>query len=326
MFVPGFREGAKLARVTWAFVAETQVSGLAESTIAVQCAVHPQNLAVGQLSQCWRKVGIVEDIRTTIEKEISEARARIADLLLEIDDIVLQVNPHIEAEYATKIGYLENDLLKWQIAARRSRRRFALAQARANSGMAFEADEFEAQLDEELAEWESLLAASVEAFLEAAERAAGSRPMSPSDARELKRLHRELIKRLHPDLHPGQPDEAVRFFMVAQAAYEKGDLDVLRSVAVATEGMGGEDVVADMTEDEASIELELVEAHERVVKQQLDELKRSNPYALKEKLEDGAWVVRRTSELKRQIEEQKAAAKAYDERFAELAGGNRNGC
>ncbi len=268
---------------------------------------------------------MVKDVKTNVMCEISEARARIAELLLEIDDIVLQVNPQIEAEYATKIGYLENDLLKWQIAARRARRRYALAQARANSGVAFEADEFEAQLDEELAEWESLLAASVEAFLEAAERAAGSRPMSPSDSRELKRLHRELIKRLHPDLHPGQPDEAARFFMVAQAAYENGDLDALRAIAVATEGMGEEDIVTDMNEDEASIELELVLAHERVVTQQFEELKRSNPYALKEKLEDGAWVIRRTEELKKQIEEQKAAAKAYDERFAELAGRSGNG-
>lgn len=268
---------------------------------------------------------MVRDVKTNIAAEISEARARIAELLLEIDNTVLQVNPQIEAEYATKIGYLENDLMKWQIAARRARRRFALARARANSGMAFATDEFEAQLDEELAEWESLLAKSVESFLEAAERAARSRPMSPSESRELKRLHRELIKRLHPDLHPGQSAEATRFFMVAQAAYENGDLDVLRSVAVATEGMGEVDVAPDMSEDEASIELELVLAHERVVAQQLEKLKRSNPYALKEKLEDGAWVIRRTSELKKQIEEQKAAARAYDERFRELAEESSNG-
>ena len=261
---------------------------------------------------------MVKDAKASIAEEVSKARARIAELLLEIDDIVLQVNPHIEAEYATKIGYLENDLLKWQITARRARRRFALAQARANSGMKFEADEFEAQLDEELAEWERLLAKSVEAFLEAAERTAGSRPMSPSDSRELKRLHRVLIKRLHPDLHPGQSIEATRFFMVAQAAYENGDLDVLRSVAVATEGMGEEDIASNLTEDEASIELELVLAHERVVAQQLEELKRSNPYALKEKLEDGAWVIRLTTNLKQQIEEQKAAAQAYDGRFHRL--------
>ena len=254
-----------------------------------------------------------------VAAKIAEARARIADLLLEIDDIILQVNPHIEAEYATKIGYLENDLLKWQIAARRARRRCALAQARANAGQAFSADEFESQLDEELAEWDGLLAHSLESFLQAAERMAASHPLSPSESRELKQLHRDLIKRLHPDLHPAQSDEEARFFMVAQAAYEQGNLDMLRSVAVATEGIGGDSDDSDLVGAEAVAELEIVCAHERVVEQRLLELKSSNPYALKAKLEDGDWVIRKTSELKGLIEEQKAAAKAYDERFRELA-------
>ena len=267
---------------------------------------------------------MVEGVKANTLKEIEEARARIAGLLLEIDNIELQVNPQIEAEYATKIGYLENDLLKWQIAARRAKRRLALAQARANRGMPFEANEFEAQLDDELSDWERLLARSMETFLEAVECAACSRPLSPAEARELKSLHRELIKRLHPDLHPGQPEEAERFFKVAQAAYENGDLNVLRSVAVATEGMGEEETAVDMTEDEAAIELELVLAHERVVQQRLEEIKRSNPYALKEKLEDGEWVIGRTTELKRQIEEQKTATHAYDERFRELVERNND--
>ena len=272
----------------------------------------------------------------TIADQIIEVRARIAELLLEIDDITLQINPHIEAEYATKIGYLENDLLKWQIAARRARRRYALAQARANTGQVFTEEEFEAQLDEELAEWESLLASCIESFLQAAERMAESKPMPPSEARELKRLHRELIKRLHPDLHPGQSDEAGRFFMVAQVAYERGDLATLRAVYVATEGMGeapgGEGLADDgtptgvegLTDDEQAAELELVLAHERVVEKQLDHLKRSKPYVLKDLLEDGEWVIQRTSELKHQIEDQKAAARMYDERFKELMGGRGN--
>lgn len=263
----------------------------------------------------------MENVVVSIQDQIVEARSRIAELLLEIDDITLQVNPRIEAEYATKIGYLENELLKWQIAARRARRRYSLAQARANAGGTFAEDEFESQLDEELAGWDALLAKSVEMFLQAAERLSGSKQLSPAESRELVRLHRELIKRLHPDLHPGQSDEAARFFMVAQVAYERGDLEMLRALDVATEGMGAEPETAELEGDEASAELELVLAQERVVAQQLEELKGSSPYALKEKLEDGAWVVRRTSELKRQIEEQKAAAQAYDERFSQLVGG-----
>ena len=110
----------------------------------------------------------MENVTVNIKDQIIAARSRIAELLLEIDDITLQVNPRIEAEYATKIGFLENELLKWQIAARRARRRYSLAQARANAGESFAEDEFEAQLDEELAEWDALLARSVEVFLQAA--------------------------------------------------------------------------------------------------------------------------------------------------------------
>ena len=259
-----------------------------------------------------------------VASQIASARSRIAELLLEIDDIVLQVNPQIEADYATKIGYLENGLLKWQIAARRARRRFSLAQARANAGETFTVSEFEAQLDSELAEWESLLDESSKAFLRAAERIANVKPLSPVESRELKSLHRTLIKRLHPDLHPNQSEEAVRFFAIAQTAYERGNLDLLRSVAVATEGMGdapndNPPDISNLSDGEAAIELEITLAHERVTEQRLEELKRSNPYALGEKLEDGAWVIGRTSELKRQIEEQKEATRAYDDRFHELA-------
>lgn len=263
----------------------------------------------------------MDAVDMSVVEQIAAARARVSELLLEIDDIALQVNPQIEALYATKIGYLENDLLKWQIAARRARRRFALAQARVNAGKTFEPDEFEEQLDEELRLWDEELAARVQTFLSAAELLSGSRPLSPSESRELKQLHRELIKRLHPDLHPGQSDEAERFFLVAQAAFERGDLQVLRAVSVATEDLACEHDGSELTQDEASVELELVLAHERIVKQQLEELKNSYPYVLKEQLEDGEWVIARTSELKRQIEEQKEAARAYDERFEQLAGG-----
>jgi hypothetical protein len=109
--------------------------------------------------------------------------------------------------------------------------------------------------------------------------------------------------------------------MVVQAAYENGDLQTLRAVAVATEGMGEEAVNEEMSDDEAAAELELVLAHERVLEQQIEELKSSNPYALAEKLADGEWVIRRTSELKAQVEGQKAAAQAYDKRFYALTGG-----
>lgn len=56
-------------------------------------------------------------------------RQQVIDTLLEIDDIELQVNPQLPAQYAKTIGYLEDDLFKQQIKTCRCKRRFALAQA-----------------------------------------------------------------------------------------------------------------------------------------------------------------------------------------------------
>lgn len=262
---------------------------------------------------------------TSPAASIVQARARIADMLMEMDDIELQQNPRILAEYATTIGYLENDLLKWQIAARRSKRRVALAQAQANRGGVICREEVEGRLDAEFAEWAALLAKSTEEFLQAVERKGSSKALSPSQSREVKRLHRLLVKRLHPDLHPGQGEEATRFFAAAQAAFEAGNLATLRAIAVATEGMGEGDGLEGLSEEELEAELAIARAQEKVTAEGLERLKTENPYALKAKLEDGAWVIRRTDDLKRQIGEQKAAVRAFDERYARLVGDGGNG-
>lgn len=80
----------------------------------------------------------------------------------------------------------------------------------------------------------------------------GSRPLSPSEERELKELHRKLIRRLHPDIHPDLPEDAQRFFLIAQAAYENGDVDTLRVVDTATEDYEEHADTAGLSEDDVA--------------------------------------------------------------------------
>lgn len=68
--------------------------------------------------------------KTSISEKLAEVRQQVIDMLLEIDDIKLQVNPQLLAQYARTIGYLEDDLFKWQLRARRCKRR---VRARAGS-------------------------------------------------------------------------------------------------------------------------------------------------------------------------------------------------
>ena len=69
---------------------------------------------------------------TSTSEKLTEVRQQVIDTLLEMDDIELQVNPQLLAQYTKTIGYLEDDLFKWQLKARRCKRRLVLAQAAAN--------------------------------------------------------------------------------------------------------------------------------------------------------------------------------------------------
>lgn len=67
------------------------------------------------------EVPMGEETRSILD-ELVATRRRIIEVLFEIDEIRLQVNPQILAEYAGAVGYLENDLYSWQLKARRLRR------------------------------------------------------------------------------------------------------------------------------------------------------------------------------------------------------------
>ena len=255
---------------------------------------------------------------TSTSEKLAEVRQQVIDTLLEIDDIKLQVNPQLLAQYAKTIGYLEDDLFKWQLKARRCKRRFALAQAAANKRVPIALDEIDSELDDEFAEWEVQLAKRLDDQLQLLEALAGSRPLSPSEGRELKELHRKLIRRLHPDIHPDLPEDAQRFFLIAQSAYENGDVDTLRVVDTATEDYEEHADTAGLSEDDAAIELAMAEAQLNVAREQLDVLKHSHPYILTELLNDPAELAHRTKELKMEIERQKEVVRTYESKIASL--------
>lgn len=258
---------------------------------------------------------------TSTSEKLVKVRQQVIDTLLEIDDIKLQVNPQLLAQYAKTIGYLEDDLCKWQLRARRCKRRFALAQAAANKCEPIELDAIDSALDDELAEWEAQLAERMASQLQLLEALSGSRPLSPSEGRELKELHRKLIRRLHPDIHPDLPEDARRFFLIAQTAYENGDIDTLRVVDTATEDYEEQADAMDLSEDDAAIELAMAEAQLNVAREQLDVLKHSRPYTLTELLGDPAELAHRTHELKMEIERQKEVVRTYESKIASLMEG-----
>ena len=254
-------------------------------------------------------------------ERIVDIRRQVVDALLEIDHIELQANPQILAKYAQTIGCLESELCRWQLQARRCKRKFSLAQSAVNCGEPVVLEAIERTLDEEFTAWEKQLAVRASKQLELLETIAQSRPLSPLESQEIKALHKALIKRLHPDLHADLPEEASRFFLIAQRAYESGDIETLRAVCIATEEHESTEEGQNRAECEQEIDLALAEAQLSIARERIDSLKGSHPYLYLELLENPIALSQRKTSLRREIEQQKKVVRLYEEKVADLKAG-----
>lgn len=254
-----------------------------------------------------------------LKRDLGQIRSYLVELLAQLDDINLRWKPAIELDYALKIGVWETECAKVDLEARKLKRRYQLAQAKANRGQDIDWDAIDIQLDAELQEWAASVNACVESLQRSMDLRAGMSVLSAREAHELKMLHRKLVKRLHPDLNPSDP-EAVRYFPLVQAAYEKGDLSFLRSIDVATSGMSASESEGDPTEESLYLDIELARAQVAFMEERVEQEKTAEPYVYKDLLANDAWVESKVAPLRTRIEELSEIKRAYEQRVNHLKG------
>jgi hypothetical protein len=261
-----------------------------------------------------------------LRARLTQVRERELEVLCETDDIRMQRNPQLEADYAAKVGFWENRLVEADVAARRAKRRLDLARAAANRGEPPDTAVIESQLDGEFAEWTAKVQQAAERFAALMKRRLNSEPLSPEDAAELKVLYRRAAKLLHPDVDPHPSPEHTRLFALVQQAYAHGDLPALRSLAALAEdaATGGADGPhgpgAPSVEEELACALEVEERACAVFEEKLAELKAAFPYCFAERLADASWVRDQVEQLKDRIDEAQDAQRGYDGRYRQIVG------
>ncbi|MBO4365381.1 MAG: hypothetical protein J5804_03705 [Eggerthellaceae bacterium] len=252
-----------------------------------------------------------------VNDELASARNSAIDLLAEIEDILLQQNPRIEAEWQVIVGVWENRLLEAQISARRAKRKSSLIQARVNSGEDIDIQRIETQLDNEFEEWRQQLETATANYQQAVETQVTAVQMSAIETDALKKAFRTIAKRLHPDLHPELGESARHMFTLAELAYRKGDVKILQSLEVSTRGLEEEPGFC-ATLVEAQAELTLMQAQIRQLEERMGQIKSEKPYSLLALLNDEEWVSERISQIKSEIEACKRSEQGYRSRCEEL--------
>lgn len=248
-----------------------------------------------------------ERVKTAVER----MRTELSMLVLERDELLHVECKNIEMMYVLELGSLHYQVYELECAILRQRRKMELIQARLNRQQPVHLDEIDAQLDQEMAEYDAKLNEQMKAMNDALSRSQGE-ALTEEQTRELKQLYRTIVKSLHPDLHPDMTTEQLKLFHHAVTAYEHGDLMTLRIISelVAaselTKDTSDSDVLTELLHEETRL-TGLIQA----IQVGIQDIKANFPYTMKTLLQSPAQLAERKAELKRYVEQLTATLQQY---------------
>lgn len=225
-------------------------------------------------------------------EELAAIRATLAERELELVDLRSQLAA-FEGRYLRQVGILYAELDEWK--ARISELRARRYPSAAAEEQAHEAREQARQTYED-----------------AHGKASETRDFTPSP--ELKRLYREVAKRIHPDLAKDSADQErrTRFMAEANRAFQAGDAEALRRIL--DEYQAGSDVVEGEGVGAELIRLirqiSMAKARLAAIEQELATLRQSEIAKLKKQAEErehigGDLLVELAASVREQIERTK---------------------
>ena len=138
---------------------------------------------------------------------------------------------------------------------------------------------------------------------------------------ELKRLYRQIVKRLHPDVHPNQTEREKDLLDRANKAYKAGDVEEMRRIWEELAGTEQTEESFEDTEEGRDRLRELIRTLRKrckALEEEIRHIKTSFPYTAKALLDDDKALEMKRQELLDQLAEVRALLEKVDEYIAEL--------
>jgi len=252
----------------------------------------------------------------TLKAEVEKLRTEISMLLLERDELRLVVCKNIETAYMLSLGSIEYKAYELHCELLRLKRKIDLVQAKKNRQEKVVLSAIEEQLDEEFAEYQRQLDEQINKMNKALDHSKG-RVLTDEETKEIKKTYRNIVKALHPDLHPDITPAQIQLFQNAVQAYENGDLNSLRIISE----MVAEPVIPEQSENGLTIlakEKERLTRTLELIREQISEIKATYPYTMKDLVEDPEKIAEKKKELEDTINELKEAYDLYATRLKEM--------
>ena len=138
---------------------------------------------------------------------------------------------------------------------------------------------------------------------------------------ELKRLYRQIVKRLHPDVHPNPTVREKDLLNRANKAYKAGDLEEMRRIWEELAGTEQPEESFENTEEGRAQLRELIKKLRKryaALEKEIRQIKTSFPYTIKALLDDDKALELKHRELVERLAEVRAMFDKVDEYIAEL--------
>lgn len=251
-----------------------------------------------------------------LKNEVEKLRTELSMLLLERDELQFVICKNIETAYMLSLGSIEYKAYEAQCAALRLKRKIELIQAKKNRQEKVIISAIEETLDNEFAAYQQQLDEQIDKMNNALERSR-SEVLTDEEHKELKKLYRQIVKSLHPDINPDVSSAQITLFENAVNAYKNGDLPTLRIIGSM---VGGDSLPEQHTDAMAQLagEKKRLQSAVESVRDSIEKIKSEYPYTLKDIIDDEEKTEQKRLELEKILEQYNELISVYTARIDEM--------
>lgn len=249
-------------------------------------------------------------------ERIKELKKDLESLVFERDNLVFVVCENIKTEYLLIFGSIEYRIYKTYCTYLRLKRKKDMIQAKKNRQDKIKIEEIEDKLDEEFADYKKKLDEKIGEINEALSRAK-SEVLSEEETKVLKKLYKNIVKRLHPDLNPSVTDVEKELFYNATESYKNGDLPSLQIIYDIV--CSGDDIKdEDLDGRSLADEVKRLEGLVGQIQEDINFIKSTPPYTWSTYLEDEEIKSERLSSLEEDLKSFEEAVLTQEEAIKDL--------
>ena len=245
----------------------------------------------------------------TVHPQIKKMKEELSQLIFEYNDLQFHTCPNIEHEYLVKFGVLEYEVYKKEVELNRLKRKYQLMQIKVNNEEKIDVDLIENQLKKEFRDYEKSLTKQMDELKKMTANT-DSKKLSEKDSQKIKKLYRQCILKLHPDLASELTEENKILFFEINQAYKAGDLKTMESLAAL--------VNSDSAKVDENSDAEKLRGLIEDMESKIQDIKERYPYNKLKILTNSEFSEEYKNSLNDKLEEYEKEKSLYEEKISKL--------